>query len=463
MESVGSGWHRIHVLVAIDLGVAAAGLRMAGPGDGDALWAARSGIDILRTGNLPHHDTYSWSAPGHPWIPNSWAWNVLLGGLYDLVGTGGLLIAALFLGAVLGLTIAVLARRAGAPPFPTLIVLAVLGVFALGGVPRATVVSVVAAPLLLVPLPDVLTGPRRRMWRGLLVLAAIQVAWMNLHSGALLGPVLVVAFGIGTLLIEREGRSEAAPRLLAAVTIVAAACVATPYGWSLITHANDVRSASVGVIAEWDHLDFSTLVTAPGIAFLVVVLFALPTAYRNRRYDRLLVLVLFVGLAINAVRFIAPLLVLAMPDLALALGRLNVRVRVMQVVAAISAVGLAVAAVAGLSRFGLVKERWESPRLVGELPSGCRLFNDDPIGGAVILLRRDVPVWTDGRNDMYGRPHSELSLDLLDGGARSLRWLDRERVTCVLVRKTDDIADDLAAAPEWHLVDTDDARVLFVR
>ena len=33
-------------------------------GDSDVLWGARAGMDILSSGNLPHHATYSWTAAG---------------------------------------------------------------------------------------------------------------------------------------------------------------------------------------------------------------------------------------------------------------------------------------------------------------------------------------------------------------------------------------------------------------
>jgi hypothetical protein len=194
-----------------------------------------------------------------------------------------------------------------------------------------------------------------------------------------------------------------------------------------------------------------------------LVLLAVAIAYRARRYERLFILVVLLVATLAAVRFTAPLLVFVVPELALGLGRLNIRPLVVRVAAAVVVAGLITVAVTGLAGWRHVEAAWASPRLVAELPAGCRLFNDDGTGGAVILLRHDVPVWTDGRNDMYGRQGTLLTLDLRDAVPGTARWLDRHLVTCVLLPSSDRLVQELGHSPLWRVVDSDGTRTLLVR
>jgi hypothetical protein len=464
LASAGRGnWRRRDIAVIAAIGAIEGMLRMTAPGDGDIFWGAQSGLDTLRHG-IPRHDTYSWSAAGHTWIPSSWGWNVVLGVFYDAFGTAGFVLVAALLGAGLGAVISQLAHRIGARPLPTAFVVAVMGVFALGGAPRATAVSTTLAPLVLIPLPAILAASSARWWRALAVLVGIQVVWVNLHSGALIAPGLVLAFGAGLIVrtppVERQA---AAMRLVLALGLVTAACLATPYGWSLIEHAPQVRAASVGLIEEWRRYTPSMALSPEGAAGFALVVLSVVTALRARRFESVLVLLLMIGLTVSAVRFVAPLLVFVMPEVGRYVGGLAIRARFFIVATVVVLAGLGGAALKGLIDIHQTEQFRASPRLVRELPSGCHLFNDDVIGGAVILHRHDVPVWTDGRNDMYGRAQTLLTLRLRDGGPGAVRWLDRNKITCVLVQSSDGLVKRLAHTNGWQRLDSDQERMLFVR
>jgi hypothetical protein len=460
----GSTWRRRDFAVLGAVGALQGTLRMASPGDGDILWGAKSGLDTLRQGQIPRHDSYSWSALGHAWIPSSWGWNVVLGVVYDVFGMAGFVVAAAGLGAALGAVVAALARRIGAGPPHTALVLSVLGIFALGGAPRATAVSAIAAPLLVLLMPAVLSGDSAKWWGRLGLVLLAQLGWVNLHSGALLAPVLALAFGAGIAMRQDATvRRRTAFRLAITVPALAVACLATPYGWGLVAHAPKVRAASVGVIEEWRHFSLHTLATPVGAVFAAAVVLAVATAIRSRRYESLLVLLVMTGLTISSVRFIAATLVFVIPEVALASGGLAVRRRVLQAAVAALAVGFVAVGAISLADAHKTEETWDARRLVAAIPPSCRLFNDDAVGGAVILLRPDVPVWTDGRNDMYGRSRTLLTLSLRDWAPGTLRWIDRNKITCVLVRSSDPLAQHLAHISGWESVDSDDERTLLVR
>jgi hypothetical protein len=96
-------------------------------GDSDVLWGARAGLDMLRTGHLPRHDFYSWTVPGKAWIPNSWGWNLVLGITYKAGGLTGIFVLGILLTSGLCLVIGWFAKRLGADPARTVMIVAVMG------------------------------------------------------------------------------------------------------------------------------------------------------------------------------------------------------------------------------------------------------------------------------------------------------------------------------------------------
>jgi hypothetical protein len=104
-----------------------------------------------------------------------------------------------------------------------------------------------------------------------------------------------------------------------------------------------------------------------------------------------------------------------------------------------------------------------SPRLVAQLPAGCRLLNDDMVGDAVVLLRPDVPVSLDGRNDMYGRDTVIQIEHLFENRPGTAEFLDREHVTCVLGPSAMPLLRALRHNSQWTVVGTDRVRILLVR
>jgi hypothetical protein len=90
--------------------------------------------------------------------------------------------------------------------------------------------------------------------------------------------------------------------------------------------------------------------------------------------------------------------------------------------------------------------------IAARLPSGCQLFSRPGIGGPIVLLRPDVPVWMDGRADFFGREmllrgysyYGGHSDDPVPAGT-----------TCVLLDLEADatpvLRERLQTSPEWTL------------
>lgn len=432
--------------------------------DSDVLWGSRAGRDLLQTLGIPRTDSYSWTVHGKPWVPNSWAWNALLGVAYRFGGLTGIALLGIIMSAAIGVALAAAARVIGAKTAWSALLLEILGaVFGVFFYARAQVVDYLMVLLLPLILRRALAGDRRTYWRWTAVMSLVQLAWMNLHSAALLGPVLLLAAAAGTVLLATAMRRQTFMRGLGVVALSSLACLATPYGMSSITHVAAVRSASVGLIAEWEPAGVGDTEQVLGLAALVIGLLAVALAYRARRLASVGMLVILAVATADAIRFAPMLALLAMPELAVAAGRIRVRDAFLKRACALCLAILAVACVIGLNEFAKPRLRFYSPSLVAELPSGCRLLNDLDIGGEVILARPDVPVSIDSRNDLYGRAAELRSLRQLGEPAVGLAFIRSARVTCVLTPSAAPLTRALRKQSGWRVVGSDSFRTLLVR
>lgn len=429
-------------------------------------WSTRYGLNVLASGTLPRTDTYSWTASGRPWIPNSWGWNVVLGLFYRSFGMAGFAVLVVLLTAAAGVAVALAARRLGAAPIHSAIVFAAFAPILVMPYARAETLScllVLAVPWLTRRL---MTAPRGSAVRCLAVMAAAEVVWANLHSAALVGPVLVGAGGLGVLL--RQARTGAQwraglARLIPAVAVTFAACLATPYGISTATHLPEVRRASAGMISEWNHPGFGSLGQQVGLLAIVMATGAGRLAWRAGHPAITGVLVVLGVGTIGAIRFTPMVAVVAMPVLAAALSRADVRPHMAR---RILAVGCAVAVLVvgyGLGHYSRTERLASSPSLVRLLPSGCRVVNDYEIGASIVLHRTDDLVSVDGRNDMYGRAKVLDALGLLANRPGTSARMAAAGVDCVLAQSRWPLVRELAADPGWRVVGSDGVRTLLVR
>lgn len=424
--------------------------------DGDVLWGARTGLNFLHTGHLVRQDPYSWTAHGSSWVQNSWAWNVLLGVTYRVGGFVGLALLGIVFTSLIALLTGLLARRAGAAASASgMVFLITGGFFALFLYVRPQLADYIALLVLLLVLPSVYAaarGPAIRAGAGVVVL---QVVWMNLHSTAMIGPVLILAAGLGRLVTSGPATRTVAVRTAALTVLTGLACLATPYGIAPITHANEVRASSVGIITEWLPAGFGNIEQVLGVVAIALGAIACALCWRARQFDMIAVLIVL-GIACGtAIRF-APLLVLAAaPTLAAGFRLLPIRPVMMTRAWLVSAAVTAALCLAGTSAFGQPGLNNDSPALIAALPSGCRLFNGYDIGGAVILRRPDVPVAIDGRNDMYGRARVLQWFHAMADPRAGRRYIAKYHITCILGSKGAPTVQALARDSHWRVAAQD--------
>ena len=436
-------------------------------GDSDVLWGTRAGLDMLNSGRPLHTATHSWAVAGRPWIPNSWGWDLVLGFAFRIGGLAAIGILGILLLLGLVLLIGRVAVRVGAHPAWTAIVFVVVGFFIMQQLePRPQFVSylmVLAIPPLL---PSVLYGDRQRALKATAAICLLQNLWMNLHTSAVLGPVILGAGGLGLLLDrDRPGRDlpRQARRLAAVVGLSAGSCLLTPYGAAPLTNIEQVRRASVGLIREWAPAGIHGTDPIFGLVAIAVGVVAAWLAFRARRFDTVAIVAVLAVATASAIRFTPMLLLVALPEIAVLAGRIQARPAFVKRVVAAGCAVFVVFGIANARSFARVSDAVASPALVAALPHGCRLVNDYSLGGAVMLARPDVTVSVDGRNDMYGRTLLLSVEAMLSNVPGTTARLDAARVNCALAPTASLLVAALSRDADWYVVGHDGYRTLLVR
>lgn len=227
--------------------------------DGDTYWHVATGRWIFEHGSIPTHDPFSHSMPGAVWTAHEWLSELMLfaahelGGWTAVVGVSALAFAA---------TIAVLTRTLLHTLEPIYAILfAALAVVMAGGHVLARP-HVLAMPLLMVWTIGLLRASEERRSPSWWLLPVITV-WANMHGGFTLGIALAFAFALEALLAARqEHRLAVTARKWGLFLGVAIASVLiTPHGLQGIAYTWEIffeHSYALERIGEWRSPDFHT-------------------------------------------------------------------------------------------------------------------------------------------------------------------------------------------------------------
>lgn len=156
--------------------------------DGDFWWHLAAGERIVRTGEIPAVNTYTYTNPATRWIDLHWGFQVPLYLLWCLTGPAGIVLAK----AAFGTAIFAVAWIAAGDRLPTVVRVALwlppLLAFAGRYIERPELPSLLAWTVFLLLLAD---RPRGLAW-----LPWVQIAWVNVQGLFVLGPL---TFGLRLL------------------------------------------------------------------------------------------------------------------------------------------------------------------------------------------------------------------------------------------------------------------------
>jgi len=464
-------------LVVLLAALAGARLGLRSVSDNSTLVHLRTGLEVLRTGHVPQHDPYSYTAPGHAWVVQSWLASLLYG-LADQVGHHLLVVEQGAIFAAVGAVTALAARSSTAWRSGVAAILAICA-SAPGWSPRPLMFGLLCLGLTIV----VVERRANPLW-----LLPVVWVWVNTHGTFPLGLAWLGARTLGEAIDVRGWPRVTLPRLGAFLGGLALAAV-NPVGPKLLTFplvALHKRSTFQGIV-EWHSPNFqdpNTFIALVFVALSLVVLLRAPLPWAQ-----LLPVAGFVVLALIAARNLGPLGVALAPALGAALsvpavigpgpGRWRAWVRAVTRFGALPVWRAAVVGVVVVAGTGLIAVSQRGPGLrldgypvagvdhlaaTGRLGPGHRIAAVDVVGCYLVWrVGPTTKVFIDDRYDMYPR-QVVADASVLSGGRRDASYvLDHWAVDTVLWGANQALPAELLAMGGWRQDWTDGTWVVLVR
>ncbi|HEY3241179.1 MAG TPA: hypothetical protein VGL92_16570, partial [Acidimicrobiia bacterium] len=269
--------------------------------DNSFLWHLKTGHWILEHG-IPRADIFSFTAPGTPWVAQSWLAEVFYAVLDNLFGPFGIQVVRAGVAALSAYLLFRLAARVGGDRTRAvyLTFAALTGSFGLW-VERPLLFGVLAMVVLLwvVEVPESLVGRHPYI-----SLSALLWVWVNVHGTFALGFVYLGLHVVGRWLDGSPPWAGRERRLVQATVVALACCLVNPYGVDLLLFPLHLlaRGEMLKNVKEWQSPDFQSL---HGVLFAVwIVTFVITLAVSRQRASRrdVLVSVFFLALGLWALR-----------------------------------------------------------------------------------------------------------------------------------------------------------------
>jgi len=463
--------------------------------DPDFFWHMANGRLIWETRTIPRTDPFSFTARGEEWVCHEWGSELAMYGLWRTLGTAGLIaLGALAITGAFGLVLARAGRTEDGSvvsPYPAALatLLAALSSLPSWGV-RPQMVTLLFASITLYILEG--GGP---LW----LLIPLQVLWVNMHGGFLLGPTLTFAFALGTAIEGRKAKALAAcirarrrfARLCLTGMAQIAASLVNPYGARMLIYPLQTLTSHAmrEYIVEWFSPDFH----APGFQPLAMLILALMGTFALSRKrptgPRLVLLLGATYAALSSARHIPFLAIVAAPVLGEQIAGLrdksaggqegkytgHARTLITRPVSRTCAICLALVLIAGLSaacawRLYVAAENNDAAqmkhypvRAVDFMEAhhiAGRLFNRYSWGG--YLIWRGHEPFIDGRADVYGDEFLQMYVEIYDAERSPHEIFEQYGINCALVEAKSPIAT-LLEGSGWHRVYQDELAAVFVK
>ena len=326
-DSVLTGWRDrlAAALPVVGLVIFVVGLALRPMEETNLFFRLAVGDQIVRTGELPRRNLFSFTYPEHPDEDSAWLFDA---GASLLHGAGGFAAIVVAKALVLALTFALafrLCRRRGAGPIAAALALAGAAlVMSERLVERPHVFSFAGEVAVLL-----LLGAAERRPSALAFIPLVAAVWANLHAGVFVAPLLLGAAACGLALERRRPAASGAGlpsswAVLLAAVAAAGAMLLTPVGTGLLRYLAFHRDIyAIHPVDEFRPPSWDA--DAPLLVFVLVTAAGVAATPVRRRWRNLLPALVLALLAFRTIRFGADLALVGAPLLAQALTALAAR------------------------------------------------------------------------------------------------------------------------------------------
>jgi hypothetical protein len=478
--------------------------------DPDLGWHLGTGRWIIENRQIPFTDPFSWSVPGRKWIAHEWLTEVLMQATREATGDWSLILIWAGLITASWAMVYRTSRIAGASSLSGAVFtgLAAISSIHTWGV-RPQMLTLLLATVTIMRLQTWRSHDGRTPWE----LIPLVALWANLHGGYIFGIVTVLVFAVGALgewvlrrwPISRGQFAVATPKRLGQIWLLflgtVLASLATPNTIDGLiypfTYLGD--NASTRYVGEWFAPSFRNPQFWPFAMLLIITVAVLVIGVRKRviGLTELGLVVPFGLMGLQSVRNITQFSVCAVPVIASVwtVVRANgskpstakvtprtgrpqqITERAKTTITAISASSMILALLV-MTSADLAPERNQTERQktmplaatqwLVDHPGG-KVFNHYNYGGWLIFSK--VPVYVDGRPDMYGDAFVDEYVRITlkrtnDDWQSDVARIGADRVLLPKGSALGDlIAKDIAAgkAPGWYEPAKDPIARLFIK
>lgn len=473
--------------------------------DWDVWWQLHLGRQALAEWSTLPIETYSWAMEGAPFPHKDLGGELLLWAAWALGSYDGMAALRALAAALLAVALVGVLPRAQRRPWVIAVGAGLLLVSIQDRVqPRALITSLVGfmASLALVE------GVRRRIWEGramrplLIGAVAMQLVWMNLHRGAMLGVVVWAGLSCALVLGRVLGRSvalsaiagpQATWRQVGAVGMtavgVAAVGVLHPSGWNAYRTGLAVTgdAAHKAAVSEWQPLSWEIvqqlygLATGLVVAAAIALVIALGRALVSKQRQpvdvwHLGVAFVFFWQGVGSIRWMPEATIVAAMVLTLLLGALGAQrsaagLPEVRLAALVLVLANLAAPLLTTQQPGRGDEAWRYPTSALEFARahalGPRVQNAFVYGGYVLFAGwPTLRPMVDGRNDMVYPLDFYLACLEAQRDPAAFGALEAEhRPDWVLADNTPgrQTHGHLRGNPEWMMVHVTETAVVWVR
>jgi hypothetical protein len=472
--------------------------------DSDTFWHLRAGTWMLDNGRLLNFDVFSHTRAGAEWINHSWLSEIPMAILYRLFGFGGLNLATAL---IVWLTFFVVYHSgSGGSYLRAFVIVLAATASAVYWSARPQIISMLFTALF----GYILISYRQRGINRLWLLPLLMLSWVNLHGGFAIGFILLGVTFVGELIhwviawAATRGRATAQgwahtqvrPYGWVWLGAIGALCVIAvlfnPYGPQMLLYP--FRTVSIGVlqnyIQEWQSPNFHAREAQVFIVLWLATFAAIGFSRLRLSATDFLLFAAFSALALLAARNIAVFAVVAAPMLMrhadAALAELQARFpklkiagsettpprrwRILNwillgVVVAAAAVKIALplnrattlSAIAATSPVGAANYLQQSP-------TPGPMFNSYNFGGYLVwALYPDLPVYVDGRTDLYDDEFLTEYLNVYTTGPGWEKTLAERNIKLVVTEMASPLARALLKTPGWSARYSDPLAIVFVK
>jgi hypothetical protein len=439
----------------------------------DLAYHLRAGDVMLRTHHLLRTDPFAFTVAGLPWTDQQWGAQIILGGVFRLLGWGGLaLLQSLALAATFFFVYRA-CRAAGAESrMAAWLTLGAAVVASFGLTLRPQLLGAVLFAASLWFVADRRSHPRR-LW----LVPVLVAVWANVHGSFFLGPLLL-------LLAAIEDRLERNPLAKRTFLIGVGALVATllnPFGpgvWGYVVSLSTNSNIS-GAISEWQAASLRNPSDIVFFASVVLVLIVLARRGRSVPWGTLLTLVVFFIIGVTARRSemwwalaaapaLAAVLSVSPPRLASARSLPLVNAMIVGIIVLVVLVSFPWSLVAANRTYPGSKVFLSIPGITSTLQRdarpGDRIFDSQKFGSWLEFAVPGNPVFIDSVIEVYPQSIWDQYRDISNGREGWDDLLSRWNVRFLVLDRTQAtrLIPIVARSPDWRLVHSDQDGLVFV-